>query len=90
MADSRKYMYPSTSYPSLPSASENIADLCLLVPTEQRAAYAAIIDDVLATSDLLTISAKRIRKTLQEKVDYDISSQKVRPQPLSGAYTFPD
>lgn len=48
-----------------------------IVPPEQRASYAAIIDDILATADLLTISAKRIRKALQEKVDYDLASQKV-------------
>ncbi|EME39146.1 hypothetical protein DOTSEDRAFT_28327 [Dothistroma septosporum NZE10] len=42
----------------------------------QEAAYSAIIDEILATSDLNTISAKRIRKGLQEKVDYDLSEQK--------------
>ncbi|KAF2200139.1 SWIB-domain-containing protein [Delitschia confertaspora ATCC 74209] len=46
------------------------------LPPEVEASYAAIIDDILAASDLNTISAKRIRKGLQEKVDYDISHQK--------------
>ena len=41
------------------------------------ASYSAIIDDILAQSDLNLVSAKRIRKGLQEKVDYDITPQKV-------------
>lgn len=47
------------------------------VPPEQEAAYSAIIDSILQSSDLETVSAKRIRKGLQERVDYDISHQKV-------------
>lgn len=47
-----------------------------LVPPEQQASYSAIIDEILATSDLNTISAKRIRKGLQERVSYDITHQK--------------
>ncbi|KAF2176677.1 SWIB-domain-containing protein [Zopfia rhizophila CBS 207.26] len=46
------------------------------LPPEVEASYSAIIDSILAASDLNTISAKRIRKGLQEKVDYDISHQK--------------
>ncbi|KAF1996146.1 SWIB-domain-containing protein [Amniculicola lignicola CBS 123094] len=46
------------------------------LPPEQAASYAAIIDNILAASDLNTISAKRIRKGLQEQLDYDISAQK--------------
>ncbi|KAK3691691.1 hypothetical protein LTR37_018484 [Vermiconidia calcicola] len=46
------------------------------LPPEQHASYSAIIDDILASSDLNTISAKRIRKGLQEQVDYDIRPQK--------------
>ncbi|CAI6341593.1 unnamed protein product [Periconia digitata] len=38
--------------------------------------YAAIIDGILANSDLNTISAKRIRKGLQERLDHDISEHK--------------
>jgi upstream activation factor subunit UAF30 len=49
----------------------------LALPPEVEASYSAIIDSILAASDLNTISAKRIRKGLQEKVDYDISHQKV-------------
>lgn len=48
----------------------------MTVPPEQEASYSAIIDEILASSDLNTISAKRIRKGLQEKVSYDISHQK--------------
>lgn len=47
------------------------------VPAEQRASYAAIIDEILATADMETISAKRIRNGLQERVDYDLAPQKV-------------
>jgi hypothetical protein len=47
------------------------------VPAEQRASYAAIIDEILASADLETISAKRIRNGLQERVDYDLTPQKV-------------
>ena len=47
------------------------------VPAEQRASYAAIIDEILANADLETISAKRIRNGLQERVDYDLTPQKV-------------
>lgn len=48
------------------------------VPPEQHASYSALIDQILAAADLNTISAKAIRKQLQEKVDYDIAPQKVR------------
>ena len=47
------------------------------VPPEQQASYSAIIDEILASSDLNVISAKQIRKGLQEKVEYDITPQKV-------------
>ncbi|KAF2657294.1 SWIB-domain-containing protein [Lophiostoma macrostomum CBS 122681] len=46
------------------------------LPVEVEASYSAIIDSILAASDLNTISAKRIRKGLQEKVKEDISHQK--------------
>ena len=49
-----------------------------LVPLEVEASYAKIIDSILANSDLDTISEKRIRKGLQESVEYDITPQKVR------------
>lgn len=49
----------------------------ILVPPETEASYSAIIDSILATSDLNTISAKRIRKGLQAQLDYDITPQKV-------------
>lgn len=62
--------------PRLPASMLTIA--LRTVPPEQEAAYSAIIDDLLKSSDLETVSAKRIRKGLQDRVDYDISSQKVR------------
>jgi len=54
-----------------------MANRAKTVPAEQRASYAAIIDEILSTADLETISAKRIRNALQERVDYDLSGQKV-------------
>ncbi|KAK5256898.1 hypothetical protein LTR16_002145 [Cryomyces antarcticus] len=46
------------------------------LPPEQEASYSAMIDSILATSDLNTISAKKIRKGLQAAVDYDLTPQK--------------
>lgn len=48
-----------------------------LVPPEVEASFTIIIDAILAASDLDTISEKRIRKGLQESVEYDIQPQKV-------------
>lgn len=42
------------------------------------AKYSTIIDAILSTCNLNTISAKQIRKSLQAAVDYDITPQKVR------------
>ena len=47
------------------------------VTPEQRTQYAAIIDTILRESDLNTISEKKIRKALSEKLSYDVSHQKV-------------
>ena len=49
---------------------------CLVLP-EVEASYITIIDDILAASDLDSISEKRIRKGLQESIEYDITPQKV-------------
>lgn len=48
-----------------------------LVPLDQRASYSVIIDNILATADLETISAKAIRKGLQEQVAEDLTEKKV-------------
>ncbi len=42
-----------------------------------RENYIAIIDSILANSDLTKISEKKIRVGIQEKVEYDITPQKV-------------
>ena len=39
--------------------------------------YIAVIDSILANSDLTKISEKKIRAGIQEKVEYDITPQKV-------------
>lgn len=49
----------------------------LPVPPEVEASYTVIIDDILAHSDLNTVSAKRIRKGLQARVAHDITPEKV-------------
>ena len=49
------------------------------VPAAVQAEYVKIIDTILASSDLNTISEKRIRKGLQQAVNYDITPQKVCP-----------
>ncbi|EKD13590.1 uncharacterized protein L3040_009000 [Drepanopeziza brunnea f. sp. 'multigermtubi'] len=46
-----------------------------LLPAE-IAQYSAIIDDILRNCDLATISAKKIRKGLQEALNQDISDKK--------------
>ncbi|KAH6612502.1 hypothetical protein C7974DRAFT_405722 [Boeremia exigua] len=46
------------------------------LPTEVAASYSAIIDEILRASDLNTISAKRIRKGLQERINTDTTDQK--------------
>ncbi|KAF1838686.1 SWIB-domain-containing protein [Decorospora gaudefroyi] len=46
------------------------------LPAEVAASYSAIIDEILRDSDINTISAKRIRKGLQQRVEYDLSQQK--------------
>ncbi|KAF2684777.1 SWIB-domain-containing protein [Lentithecium fluviatile CBS 122367] len=46
------------------------------LPPQVKMEYISIIDNILATSDLNTISAKRIRKGLQEQLGQDISQHK--------------
>ncbi|MCJ1408593.1 hypothetical protein MMC19_002668 [Ptychographa xylographoides] len=46
------------------------------LPAEVQASYVVIIDSILASSDLNTITSKRIREGLQRAVDYDITPQK--------------
>ncbi|MCJ1448923.1 MAG: hypothetical protein MMC23_009442 [Stictis urceolatum] len=46
------------------------------LPAEVRASYIVIIDNILAKSDLQTVSSKKIRQGIQQQVDYDITSQK--------------
>jgi upstream activation factor subunit UAF30 len=51
--------------------------LDLIVSSEEERRYSAIIDKILGSSDLNTISAKAIRKGLQEKVEDDVNAKKV-------------
>ena len=66
----------------------NMANTCNLVPLEVRAKYVAIIDDILAHADLTQITEKRIRNGIQQRVEYDITPQKVTaPQTLARTET---
>ncbi|KAL8851773.1 MAG: hypothetical protein Q9221_003383 [Calogaya cf. arnoldii] len=54
----------------------------MALPAAVQAEYVRIIDTILASSDLNTISEKRIRKGLQQAVNYDITPQKDVIKPL--------
>jgi len=47
------------------------------VPPEVRANYIATIDSILAVSNIEEVSEKRIRRGIQDSVQYDITPQKV-------------
>lgn len=47
------------------------------VTLEEEARYSAIIDGILASSDLNTIGATQVRKNLQAALGHDISDKKV-------------
>jgi upstream activation factor subunit UAF30 len=47
------------------------------VSPQQRDAYIGIIDQIVAASDLNTVSVNQIREGLQERVDHDLAPQKV-------------
>jgi hypothetical protein len=53
------------------------ADNTITVLPSERAQYSAIIDVILANSDLNTISARRIRAELELKLGVDVSEKKV-------------
>lgn len=48
-----------------------------VVTQEERVQYAAIIDGILAVSDLSVVSEKKIRKGLEEKLGRDLTDLKV-------------
>ena len=54
----------------------------LVVPKDVEAQYTTIIDAILATSDLNTISEKRIRKGLQAIVQHDLVPRKAEIKEL--------
>lgn len=47
------------------------------VPNEVKARYISIIDNILAGSDLTQVTEKRIRQGIADRVEYDITPQKV-------------
>lgn len=52
---------------------------------DEEVRFAQTIDTILEDADLTTISAKQIRKSLQEKVDIDLSEKKVGERAISCA-----
>ncbi|KAL8898039.1 MAG: hypothetical protein Q9207_006901 [Kuettlingeria erythrocarpa] len=54
----------------------------MALSAETEAEYVKLIDVILKSSDLNTISEKRIRKGLQEAVNYDLTPQKDVIKPL--------
>ncbi|KAL8875679.1 MAG: hypothetical protein Q9198_005993, partial [Flavoplaca austrocitrina] len=62
----------------------------MALPETVQTEYVKIIDTILASSDLNTISEKRIRKGLQQAVNYDITPQKVCAYCSSGASIYKD
>lgn len=47
------------------------------VSSEDVAQYTRIIDHILKTSDLATVSRKKVRKGLETEIGKDLSDQKV-------------
>jgi upstream activation factor subunit UAF30 len=56
------------------------------VTDEETRTYTRIIDGILATVDLQTVTRKKIRQGLEAAIDKDLSDQKVRV--VSGASAF--
>ncbi|EXJ61303.1 uncharacterized protein A1O5_11860 [Cladophialophora psammophila CBS 110553] len=54
------------------------------LPPEVRARYIAIIDSILESADLTTITTKKIRQGIQDQVEYDITPQKNAIRELIG------
>lgn len=53
------------------------------VSSEERERYTKIIDDILATADLETISRKKVRQSLESRLGgQDLSEQKVRTEQM--------
>ncbi|KAK5050949.1 hypothetical protein LTR84_003508 [Exophiala bonariae] len=52
--------------------------------SEIRANYVGIIDSILETSDLTTISRKSVMKGIQDRIEYDITPQKAAIKELIG------
>ncbi|TVY43488.1 hypothetical protein LOCC1_G003791 [Lachnellula occidentalis] len=50
--------------------------------TDERAQYAAIIDDILASADLQTVSAKQVRTIMAARLGVDLERQKSMLQDL--------
>jgi len=50
----------------------------LVVTADERAEYTRIIDGILATANLETVTRKKIRQGLEAAINKDLSDQKVR------------
>jgi hypothetical protein len=64
--------------------------LRILVSSKERERYTAIIDVILETADLETISRKKVRQGLEKSLGgKDLSDQKVRPHTHTHAHARP-
>ncbi|KAI9827899.1 MAG: hypothetical protein M1826_006205 [Phylliscum demangeonii] len=72
----RKSIRPGLSTAASTPHSFAAALTIVAVAPEKEASYITIIDSILATSDLNTVSEKRIRKELEAAVQDDLTTQK--------------
>ncbi len=71
-------MLPVRHYAALLEWRNRVTDTFIIVSPEERSRYTAIIDAILATADLETISRKKIRQGLETSLGgKDLSEQKV-------------
>ena len=74
-------IYPVTLLGLRSPCPAELANTGIAVLPSERAQYSAIIDGILANSDLNTISARRIRGELEARLGVDVSDKKVRQLP---------
>lgn len=60
----------------------------MLVTNDEVLQYTSIIDHILKTSDLDTVSRKKVRKGLEQQLGKDLSAQKVHRLPRHAEPSF--
>jgi len=59
------------------------------VAPQQAVSYGVIIDEILAKSDLESVSRGQVRKQLESRIGQDLSDHKASPlHPLSSSHTY--